>query len=145
MRDVGTSFKMFRMMPRTADQPDAKNLPKDVETCHEIIGDLVVQVRHLEHRLQVMLRQRFGPSAERIDASQLRFFAEEVLESGSEETDTEPTQVQGHSRRNGRRKLPADLPRIRVEHDLSEQERCCPGAAKWRPQSGHGRKVARHI
>jgi transposase len=44
--------------------------------------------------------------------------------------------VREHARRNGRRKLPDDLPRIRVEHDLEDDERPCPCCGDPRKKIG---------
>ena len=127
---------MFRKMPGMVTKLDARTLPDDAEQLKAIIADLLRHTQQLEHRLQALLRQRFGPSAERLDASQLRLFAAELLESGTQETDAEPTRVREHDRRNGRRKLPEDLPRLRVEYDLTEEERCCPDCHEPRKKIG---------
>jgi transposase len=124
-------------MPRTAAPDDLKDLPQDVETCHEIIADLLTQLHRVEHQLQVLVRQRFGPSAERLDPSQLKLFASEILEARTDEPDEPPTTtVREHARRNGRRKLPENLPRIRVEHDLEAEERSCPCCGTERRKIG---------
>jgi transposase len=136
--------KMSDEMPGTANEHDVKSLPQDVETCHEVIlslletlGGVEQRCEQLEHRLDVLLRQRFGPSAERLDSSQLQLFAREVLQTQGEETPEAPsTTVREHARRNGRRKLPEDLPRLRVEYDLTDEERCCPECQEPRRKIG---------
>lgn len=124
-------------MTRTVAELDARTLPDDVEQLKEIVADLLRHTQHLEHRLQVVLRQRFGPSAECVDASQLQLFAKDILAPEKDEEKPGPTTVvREHARRNGRRKLPADLPRIRVEHDLTEEERTCPCCGEQRHKIG---------
>jgi transposase len=124
-------------MTRTVNELDARTLPDDVDELKVLVLDLVQHTKHLEHRLQLLLRQRFGPSAERIDQNQLRLFAEEILDQKEEpETPATETTVREHSRRNGRRRLPSDLPRIRIEYDLSEQERECPCCGNQRKKIG---------
>ena len=124
-------------MTRTVVEHDARSLPDDVPQLKTLVLDLLEHTRGLEHRLQLLLRQRFGPSAERIDPDQLKLFAKEILDAGAAEA-AEPstTTIPEHARRNGRRKLPADLPRIRVEHDLTEQDRACPGCGEPRRKIG---------
>ena len=124
-------------MTRTVVEHDARSLPDDVEQLKTLVLDLLEHTRGLEHRLQLLLRQRFGPSAERIDPAQLKLFAMELLEAGAAEAaEPAPTTIPEHGRRNGRRKLPEDLPRIRVEHDLTEQMRACPCCGEQRRKIG---------
>ena len=91
-------------MTRTLVEHDARSLPDDVEQLKTLVLDLLEHSQDLEHRLQLLLRQRFGPSAERIDPDQLKLFAKEILEAGTAET-AEPatTTIPQHARRNGRR------------------------------------------
>lgn len=123
-------------MARTLVEHDARSLPDDVEQLKTLVLDLLEHTRDLEHRLQLLLRQRFGPSAERIDPGQLKLFAKEILDAGAEPEPEPSTTIREHSRRNGRRTLPADLPRIRVEHDLADEERPCPCCGEPRTKIG---------
>jgi len=126
-------------MTRTVTDLDAGTLPDDVDQLKELVVELLRDKAHLQYRLQLLLRQRFGPSAERVDASQLRLFVNELLEQDEAEqasaAESEAT-VREHSRRNGRRKLPEALARIRIEHDLTEQERRCPCCGEHRDKIG---------
>ena len=125
-------------MPRTASKLDATDLPEDVEMLRQLVHELVEENKQLSHRLQLLLRQRFGQSAERIDRAQLELFAKEILDSkGKAETpdDDDATVVREH-RRNGRRKLGRDLPRIRIEHDVPESERACSACGEMRTRIG---------
>ena len=126
-------------MTRMVTDLDAGTLPDDVDQLKELILELLQDKKHLEHRLQVLLRQRFGPSAEHLDASQLKLFAKQLLEQDEQVPAPVPepeTDVAAHSRRNGRRKLPVDLPRIRVEHDLPTEELACPCCGEQRRKIG---------
>jgi len=126
--------------------PDTSSLPTEVSTLHEMIIDLVAsltqsngKIEKLEHHLQQLLRARYGRSAEKIDPNQLLLFAQEALEArnkADEETDAPEQTVKEHTRRNGRKPLPKDLPRQRVEYELSPEERACPCCGKERAVIG---------
>src|SRR5262249_57328210 len=64
----------------------ADPLPDDLETAHQLIRELLetlAQQAHLneelQHQLEQLLRQRYGPKTERIDPAQLLLFAQEIL------------------------------------------------------------------
>src|SRR5271165_5241865 len=64
----------------------ADPLPDDLETAHQLIRELLktlAQQIHLndklQHQLEQLLRQRYGPKGERIDPAQLLLFAQEIL------------------------------------------------------------------
>jgi transposase len=121
-------------------------LPTDLETCHQLIRELIETLRRqtslnekLQHQLERLLRRVYGQKAERIDPGQLLLFAREVLESGGEPpgagsaipsgapapTETAATagpKKEGH----GRKPLPAHLARRRVVHDVAGEQRTCP-------------------
>ncbi len=45
--------------------------------------------------------------------------------------------MKSHVRRGGgRQELPPDLPRERIEHDLAEEQKCCPGCGELRQRIG---------
>ena len=59
-------------------------LPSDVALCHELIRQQADslqkaqrRIEQLEHAMDVLLRQRYGPRSERLDPNQLRLFTEE--------------------------------------------------------------------
>jgi transposase len=94
-------------------------------------------IDHLQHQLQYLLRRLFGRSAEKIDAQQLLLF-EKLLDElapkslapsapASESVAPQPT-PNGH----GRRRLPTDLPRRKIIHDLPEDEKSCPCCGQLR-------------
>jgi transposase len=85
----------------------------------------------LEEQLQLLTHKRFGASSEKASLDQLHLFNE--AEATAVEpcevsiTDNAETTVPEHKRKKpGRRPLPADLPRIVVEHDLVEDQKICP-------------------
>ena len=64
----------------------ADPLPDDLETAHQLIRELLETLGQqihlndkLQHQLEQLLRQRYGPKGERIDPAQLLLFAQEIL------------------------------------------------------------------
>lgn len=92
-------------------------------------------IESLQHQLQQLLRRLYGRSAEKIDPQQLLMF-EQLLNQLAppapmeppSDVPSSPTPRNGH----GRRRLPADLPRRKVIHDLPEEEKPCPCCGKLR-------------
>src|SRR3954452_15713282 len=63
------------------------DLPNDVALCHELIRQQAAsldkaqrRIEQLEHAMDVLLRQKYGPRSERLDPNQLRLFTEEIVE-----------------------------------------------------------------
>ena len=121
---------------------DAADLPDDVSKLKAIIGEKSALVREQELRIAVLEEQlrlashkRFGASSEKADPDQLGLFNEAEAEAEPETPEDDEITVGGHTRRKGGRKpLADDLPRVRIEHDISECEKLCPCG------SGHARR-----
>ena len=99
------------------------------------------KIMHMEHQLQQLLRRLYGRSSEKVDPGQMLLFDEATGEpQPPEEPEVETTEtsnrkphvVKGH----GRRKLPDDLPRERVVHDLADDEKACPCCGEMRAVIG---------
>jgi transposase len=119
----------------------ADPLPDDLETAHQLIRELLktlAQQVHLneklQHQLEQLLRQRYGPKTERIDPAQLLLFAQEILAQAepapapppTPEPDSAPTARAPKKEGHGRKPLPASLPRQTVVHDVPLERRTCP-------------------
>ena len=123
---------------------DDPTLPDDIDTAHRQIRELAETLRQqialnqkLQHQLELLLRQRFGKKGEKIDPDQLLLFAQEIM------AEVEPAEAQkpeaadkpktgGH----GRKPLPASLPRKRIVHDVSLEDRACPECGETRQSIG---------
>ena len=82
------------------------------------------QIRLLEEKIDYLLNYRFGSKSERLDERQELLFGNEVAEFEGEPT--VEIEVPAHTRKTGGRRIPPkDLPRVRVEHDLPEEEKQC--------------------
>src|SRR5438067_1752493 len=120
------------------------SLPNDVAVCHIMIAELLDALRKeqherdgLQHRIDQLLRRLYGPKAERFDPNQPWLIPEMATDSNAEPpadaaaeapaTDgDDDTAAKAKPKGHGRKKLPADLPRHRFEHVLTEAQRVCP-------------------
>jgi hypothetical protein len=120
---------------------DGPPLPDDVTVLKAMIRELLATLQQTQHerdgvqqRLDVLLRKLYGPKAERFDPNQPWLLPElaPTAAAGEPAMATAPVAnvtaatakapVPGH----GRKPLPKELRRERVEHTLSEAERICP-------------------
>ena len=113
------------------------DLPKDVESLRSLalqqLDQLTEQsdrIAFLEEYIRLLKHQRFGRSSEKSHTSQLGLFNEAECTADAfdaEEAEVDETiAVPAHSRRKrGRRPIPAEIPRVEVLHDLSEEEKVC--------------------
>ena len=123
----------------TAKTP-VEQLPSDVETLQRMILQLLADVNDkartivdLKGQLEYLKRHVFGRRSEKLDPNQRLLFEGlfEQLESHQQQQQTEVREPQPvKSRRKngnhkGRRPLPADLPREKIEiHPPQEQQQC---------------------
>jgi transposase len=107
-------------------------LPDDTASLKQIITSQQQQIDHLQEMLRLLQNELFGRKSERhpaVDKHQLPLFT--PPEPVKPVADDEPIEVKGHRRKKrGRKPLPANLPRIEVVHDISDEDkRCACGAA----------------
>ena len=119
-------------------------LPQDVAACHALIQELVASLKQeqrtreqLEARVQQLLQRLFGPRSEKIDPAQLVLFSEMVADAATPETPPDepaapPVKKKGH----GRKRLPKELPRVRMEHEVPPEQRVCEECGKDKKQIG---------
>ena len=97
-------------------------LPNSISTCHHIIQELFDTLKNkdrligqLEHRLDLLLRSKYGSKSEKINLDELLPGLRELFEQSLSEQKDEPVKtekityerkVKGH----GRNEIPADLP-----------------------------------
>lgn len=128
---------------------DPQQLPQDAALLRQIVLQLLQAVEdkdrlleRLQHQLEQLLRNRYGPKRERVDENQLFLFAAQILAAGQEEPSApgsaEPPSGNstaagtGKAKRSGhgRKPLPETLERRRVVFDLEESQRQCPQCQK---------------
>jgi transposase len=114
---------------------DPALLPQDVGTCHALITQLMDELRKrdgriedLEHRMNLLLRRLYGRTSEKWGPGQLALFdttPEEPVPEPPVSTPKRPgrpptaTKKPGH----GRRRLPDQLKRVEMLHDLTPAEK----------------------
>ena len=95
-------------------------------------------IASLQHQLQYLLRRLYGRSAEKLDSKQMQLF-ETLLNQLAPPTpapapvpETALATPRSTTNGHGRRRLPVDLPRQKVIHDLPEEQKPCPCCGKLR-------------
>ena len=123
---------------------DAVNLPDDTPFLKQTIADLVksstekeAEIKLLREQIRYLRDKLFGRKTEKnrdTGQLQLSLFDESAGEVPQAPETGEKIEVPSHTRRkNGRKPLPSDLPRIDVIHDLSDEEKkCACGCTKSR-------------
>ena len=83
------------------------------------------QIADLQQRLDYMLRQKFASSSEKFPSNQPSLFEEITSEIETiEEVDSENI-TYTRKKRGSRTSPPESLPHVRVEHDISEEDKVC--------------------
>lgn len=84
-----------------------------------------LRIQQLEEVVRYLRGERFSSSSEKLSEEQLRLFNLSAEESSPKEIKEE--KIESYTRKKGGRKpLPEHLERIRIEHDLTPEEKLCP-------------------
>jgi transposase len=129
--------------------PVAPPLPDDPVVLKHMILELLDALHKSQHeceglqqRLDQLLRRLYGPKAERFDPNQPWLLPELATanadHNGATAAPTPPAEYDATATAaakpkrpgHGRKPLPADLPRRRIEHSLPEAQRVCPGCGE---------------
>jgi transposase len=96
-----------------------------------------MQLRH-KAEMDALLRRFYGPRSEKFDPTELLLFGQSI----AEQTPVDEKVVEAESgqklstrrinHKHGRRRLPENLPRIPIPHDLSDEQKTCPCCGKER-------------
>jgi transposase len=129
--------------------PDPALLPNDVDQLKEMILELMATLRkhrqdnrQLHDRLDQLLRRLYGPRAERYDPNQLLLFADLLAPAEPAPTPApSPAPAAASAPKDkkpghGRKPLPKNLRRERIEYTLSAAERLCPCCGELRQEIG---------
>jgi transposase len=122
-------------------RPDAATadaqLPDDLDTLKAMIRELLTLLKDrqgeldgVRQRLDQLLRRLYGPKSERHRPDQPTLFDDPADDDATNPSPAEPEPVPNGSSvrrgRHGRRRLPADLVRKPIVHDLADAEKICP-------------------
>ena len=97
------------------------SLPNEVDSLKDIVVELAAELETLKLQLSRLRRSQFGVSSERL-SGQWELFTETVSRLPLPASDTERISYE-RRRCAGRPRLPKDLPRLRVDYDLSADEK----------------------
>ena len=112
-------------------------LQREVELLRAERVELLEQIRQkdrelesVQHQLQALLRRYYGRSSEKMDPNQ-RLLFEDLIDKAIPERPAEdeadaPAAPKRQCKGHGRRRLPSDLPREKVIHDLPDDQKLCP-------------------
>ena len=119
--------------PAAAIPDDVEALQQLVRELHEALHRSQRKIETLEHRLQQLLKARFGPRADRLNPHQLLLVATEIVEQASqtapaeEETKDHPDVRRKNRNGHGRRKA--------VRRSSRRRSLCLPSRRAW-PRRG---------
>ena len=99
-------------------------IPNEIAPLQGMVQTLQLRVCQLEKVIRYLKGQRFGSSSEKLSDEQLALFA--IEEPVLKKEEITPVTSYERIKRGCRNKLPESIERIRVEHDLSEEEKQCP-------------------
>jgi len=127
--------------PGQVPLPTPGQLPDDVRMLKNMIVELVITVRQRDReleraheRLHLLLQRIYGPRSERFHPDQLLLFAlndaagsepAAAPEQPADDTEAKKPAVKRRGKGHGRRRLPENLPRRPVHHELTTAERIC--------------------
>lgn len=129
------------MKDKNVSHNDISSLPNDAPTLKAMVAELIVSlkkeqslVKHLEHQLEKLLRNRYGRKSEKIDWEGGLFSKEELedifAQSKKEDTPDEKEKISYERKKrsgkgHGRQEIPDHLPRVREEIDVDKKDKTC--------------------
>jgi transposase len=112
---------------------DDEPLPDDPPTLQAMVRELIEALdaerrasESLRARLDQLLRRLYGPRSEKVSNTPSLFDNEPSDNPLPLPPEPEREGIPAKAGRHGRRRLPRDLPRHRVEHDLTDAQKLCP-------------------
>ena len=114
----------------TSPTPDSD----EIDALKQLISSQAAHIAILEEKLRLATVKAFAPKSEKLSAlAQMDLFNEaealagpNAAETNAPETDVTDITVPAHARARGKRRpIDATLPRVRVEHDIPDEEKSC--------------------
>jgi transposase len=116
-------------------EPPAVRLPEDVQSLQQMVLDLLANIDDLKCQLALYKRHLFGRRSEKLDPAQRMLFEglcsqleARIAHAEAKEAPSRPNR--GNGNRNGRRPLPADLPRERIDIHPQADQRVCQSCGR---------------
>ncbi len=97
----------------------------------EIIDTQDKTIADLQQKIDYFIRQKYTASSEKFPFNQPSLFGEDSTIEVEEDTEVE-TITYDRKKRGNKKTPPVSLSHIRVEHDLSEDEKVCPCGCKMK-------------
>jgi len=102
-----------------------ENMQKSLDEKDKIIKKQAAQIEQLNQKIDYLVRQQFLSKSEKLPDDQLSLFSD--LENKTvEPIEEEKIEVTYTRSKGGKKRPPAHLPRVRVEHDIPDDEKICP-------------------
>jgi transposase len=114
-------------------------LPDDANTLKQMVITLLSQIDDLNGQLYYLKRQLFGKKSEKLNPAQRLLFEnlyDEVRVKLQQQQETKKPKARNNSNHQGRKPLPADLPRKVIEIEPAEEEKVCPVCHKQKHRIG---------
>jgi len=114
---------------------EINNLPTDFQETwkiilflHEKVTEISEQYENLQYQVLNLIRGKYGKKSEKLSSEYYvgDLFSEEPLAEPPAKPEIEKISYTRKKPRNGHRKIPEDLPRVRIEYKLIEEELNCP-------------------
>ena len=107
------------------------SLPDDPHTLKKIIAEMAVRITALEEYVRLSKIKKYAASSEKsadqhelFNEAELTVIAEDAIAEDEQQTKDIPPSATS-TKKPGRKPLPKELPRVRIEHDLPELEKHC--------------------
>ena len=101
-----------------------ENMQEALDKANKNIQELLTHIKLQDQKIDYLTRQLFSQKSEKLPDGQLSLFADlenkEVEEEKQEEIEITYVRSKG-----GKKRPPAHLPRVRVEHDIPDEEKIC--------------------
>ncbi|MDQ7086044.1 MAG: IS66 family transposase zinc-finger binding domain-containing protein [Sulfurovum sp.] len=82
-----------------------------------------IEINYLKEKIDYLIRQQFTSKSEKLNSTQPSLF-EDNAES-IEVVEDEEIEITFKRKKGGRTSPPKELPRVRVEHDIGDEEKVC--------------------
>ena len=111
-------------------KPKNDNLPNDIDALKRLVWQKQDRIQFLEEQVILFKHRQFGKSSEK-STQQVELFDEAESEANPDATEiAEPIEPESEPAvkkkiQSGRKPLPKNLPRVRIEHDLPEHQKTC--------------------